>query len=193
MINTKGISLAEIVIGIAVGAVAGFLVINLLVSSNKVIFDQSAQILQGLSLNEAKLEITSLIKSSAGVAIQYPEQGAAQFSGDSDTLILKLPAIDSNGDVLSGVFDYAVIEPDTQAPAILRSRIIKDNFSSRKPENKVLSTSLESFKVSYLDSSNNAVVMNQAVRINFVIKLSTKSGLTVNESSGSGIVNIKNL
>lgn len=193
MNNFKGISLPEIVIGIAVGAVAGLLLINLMVSSNKVIFDQSAQISQGLSLNEAKLEITSLVKSSAGVVNQYPEQGVAQYTGDSDTLIVKLPAVDSNGGVIEDVFDYAVIEPDTSAPNILRSRIIKDNLSSRRTENRVLSISLDSFKVNYLDSSNNDVTMNQAARINFVIKLATKSGLGVNESSGSGVVNIKNL
>lgn len=193
MKNSRGVSLVEILTVVTVGSIAGFLIINLMISSNKLIVDQSAQIEQGLSLNQTKLEITGLIKSSAGVASQYPEQGVAQYTGDSNTLILKLPAIDANGNVLEAVFDYAVVEPDIATPAILRLRIFKDNLSYRKTENKVLSTSLESFSVSYLDAGNNEVQPPQSERIYFIVNLSTKSGFSENESSGSGIVNIKNL
>lgn len=193
MKNLKGWSLLEVLIGVTIAAVAGGLIINLMVSSNSLFFDQSAQISHGLSLNQAKLEITDLIKSSAGIVTQYPESGAAQYTTDTNTLVVKLPAISSGGDVIESVYDYAVIEADTAKPTVLRKQIFKGAGSYRNPENKVLSASLANLSFSYLDINNVPVAVDQAVRVNFVINLSTKSGFSENKSSGSGTVNIKNL
>lgn len=193
MKNLKGWSLLEVLISVTIAAVAGGLIINLMVSSNKLFFDQSAQISHGLSLNQAKLEITDLIKSCAGIVTQYPPSGMAQYTTDSNTLVIKLPAISSGGDVIESVYDYAVIEADTAKPTVLRKQIFKDTGSYRNPENKVLSTSLANLYFNYLDINNVPVAVDQAVRVNFIITLSTKSGFSENESSGSGTVNIKNL
>lgn len=193
MRNTKGWSLIEVLIVVTVAAVAGSLLINLMVSSNKVFFDESAQISHGLSLNQAELELVDLIKSSAGIATQYPAQGGAQYTTDPDTLVVKLPALSSSGNVIDSVYDFAVIEADAANPAILRKQLFKDILSYRKAENKVLLTSLDSLTFNYLDANNNVVSPNQAVRVNFRISLSTKSGFSKKESTGSGTVNIKNL
>lgn len=193
MKNLKGWSLLEVLISVTIAAVAGGLIINLMVSSNKLFFDQSAQISHGLSLNQAKLEITDLIKSCAGIVTQYPVSGVAQYTTDSNTLVIKLPAISSGGDVIESVYDYAVIEADTAKPTVLRKQIFKSTGSYRNPENKVLSTSLANLYFNYLDINNVPVAVDQAVRVNFIITLSTKSGFAENESSGSGTVNIKNL
>lgn len=193
MSNSKGWSLLEVLIVVTVAAVAGGLLINLLVSSGKLFVDQSAQISQGLSLNQTQLELTELIKSSAGVAGQYPAQGAPQYTTDQNTLVLKLPGITSSEDVTDVFFDYAVIEADWEKPAILRKQIFKDSQSFRNSENKVLSVNLSSLSFSYLDINNNAVTPDQAFRVSFVINLSTKSGFSEKESSVSGTVNLKNI
>lgn len=192
MKNTRGWSLIEVLIVMTVAAVAGGLIINLMVSSNRIFFDQSAHINQGLSINQTELELTSLIKSSAGAAAQYPVSGTAQYTSDSDTLVIKLPAISSNGDVIESVYDYAVLEADSDNPAILRKQVFKDGQSFRNPENKVLSINLKTLSFAFLDASSNPTTPAQAKRISFIIKLSTKSGFSNKESSGSGIVNIKN-
>lgn len=193
MKNSRGWSLLEVLLVTTIAAVAGGLLISLIVSSNRLFFDQSAQISQGLSLNQAKLEITDLIKSSAGVVPQYPVSGTAQFVTDENTIILKLPAISASGDVIESVYDYAVIETDPIRDNVLRKQIFKDNQSNRKAENKVLSTSMNTISFNYLDGNNTSVSSNQAVRVGFIINLSTKSGFSSNDSTGSGTVNIKNL
>lgn len=193
MSNFKGWSLPELLIVITVSAVAGGLLINLMVSSSKLFVDQSARISQGLSLNQAQLELTELIKSSVGIVSQYPAQGTPLHTTDANTLVAKLPGINSNGDVLDLVYDYAVIEADSTTPAVLRKQIFKDNQSYRKTENKVLSTNLSSLTFNYLDVNNTQVAPGQAIRVGFIISLSTQSGLSVKESSSSGTVNIKNL
>lgn len=193
MKNDKGWSLIEVLIGITVAAFAGGLLINLMVSSSRLFVDQSAQISQGLSLNQAQLELTELIKSSVGLVSQYPPQGVPQYLTDADTLVIKLPGITLSGDVTNLFYDYAIIEADSGNPAILRKRILKDAQSSRNQENKVLSTNLGSLTFSYLDVNNVQVAPELAVRVGFTINLSTQAGLSVKESSSSSTVNIKNL
>lgn len=193
MSNFKGWSLLEVLIAVTVAALAGGLLINLLVSSGKLFVDQSAQISQGLSLNQTQLELTELIKSSSGIATQYPAQGTPQYITDQNTLVLKLPGITSGGDVTDVFFDYAVIEADPGKPAILRKQIFKDSQSFRNSENKVLSVNLSSLSFSYLDINNNAVTPGAALRVSFIINLSTISGFSQKESSSSGTVNLKNI
>lgn len=192
MRKSRGWSLIEVLIVMTVASVAGGLLISLMVSSNRIFFDQSAHISQGLSLNQTELELTELIKSSAGIAAQYPPSGTPQFTSDSNTLVAKLPALTEDGDVIESVYDYAVIEQGTAQPTVLRKQIFKDDLSFRKTENKVLSTNLNNLTFNFLDASNAEVPPNQAERVTFVINLSTKSGFSQKESSGSGTVNIKN-
>ncbi|HLC88376.1 MAG TPA: hypothetical protein VJG66_04985 [Patescibacteria group bacterium] len=193
MTNSRGWSLVEVLIVTTVAAVAGGLLINLMISSNRLFFDQSAHITQGLALNQTELELTELIKSSAGIAVQYPVSGTPQYTSNSNTLVIKLPSLSSAGDVIESVYDFAVVGPDNVNPAILRKQIFKDASSFRKTENKVLSTNLSNLTFNYLDSSNNATSPALAERIGFSIELATKSGFSEKMSSGSGTVNLKNL
>lgn len=193
MKTERGWSLIEILIVMTVAAVAGGLLINLMVSSNRLFFDQSAHISQGLSLNQTELELTDLIKVSAGVVAQYPVSGSPLYTTDSNTLIIKLPALSATGGVIESVYDFAVIEPDAVKPEVLRKQIFKDSASFRKAENKVLSTNLNALTFNFLDANNNPVSPALAERISFIISLSTKSGFSEKESIGSGTVNIKNL
>lgn len=193
MSNFKGWSLLEVLIAITVAAVAGGLIVSLLVSSGKLFVDQSALISHGLSLNQAQLEMTEFIKSSAGIVSQYPVLGTPQYITDQNTLVLKLPGITSSGDVTNLFFDYAVIEADPSDSRILRKQVFKDNQSYRKNENKVLTTDLKTISFSYLDVNSNQIASDQAVRVSFIINLLTKSGLDNKESSGSGTVNLKNI
>lgn len=193
MKNMRGWSLVEVLVVMVVAAVAGGLLINLMVSSNQLFFDQSAQINHGLSLNQAEPELTDLIKSAVSPAAQYPAQGTAQYTADSDTLIIKLPALSVSGDIIDFVYDYAVVEADVVHPNVLRKQVFKDNQSFRKSENRVLLTNLSSVTFSYLDIKDNPASPNLAERVGFSISVSTKSGLSENVDSISRTVNIKNL
>jgi hypothetical protein len=190
---SRGLSLLEVLIGITVAGVAGMLLINLMVSSNNIFFNQSIQINQGLSLNQALKEIGDSVKLSAGTEAQYPPSGVAQYTTGSGQLVLKLPAIDASGQVIDSVYDYVVIAKDSSNPRILRKHIFVTSPSVRKAENKVLSTSLDSLTFQYFDASNAPVSPSQAVRLEFIINLSSQAGQSDKESSGSGVVNFKNL
>jgi hypothetical protein len=190
--NLKGISLPEILIGVSIAAVAGALIVNLLVSSNVIFFNQGAKIRQGLSLNDAAREITTSIKSSSGVVGQYPPSGTPQFSSGPAALVLKLPSINQSGNVIDQVFDYVVITKDASSPKILRKYIFVDNLSSRNAENKVLATALKESKFEYFNASFTEVAPTEAVRVNFTIDLIESTSVSESESSTTGSVNLKN-
>ena len=190
-ISTTGISMIEVLIATTLTALLGFLLTSLLTSTNNIFVNQSAQVEQGLSSNQATLEVSNLIKTSAGVALQYPATGTAQYVSSENVLVLKLPAFSSTGQVLDSVFDYAVIAKDQANSKILRLWVFVDSQSSRKPQNKVLSTSLKSVQFIYLDTTNQQVSPVQAVRINYIINLSQGTN-SLNESILNGTINIKN-
>lgn len=192
MKNSKGISLPEILLGTVIAAVLGGILVNLLISTNALFFDQSIKLKQGLSLNQASKEITTLIKSSAGISSQYPPAGTADYTTNANTLVLKLPSVNQSGEVIEQVFDYAVLSKDPGSPKILRKKIFVDQVSYRNAEDKVLSTVLEDLTFVYLDSSNLSVSPAEAVRINFTIDLSENSNASENKSSSSGTANLKN-
>jgi len=190
--SNKGFSLPELILALTIVAILGGILVSLLNSTNSVFYDQSVKVKQGLSLNQASKELTSLIKSSAGIATQYPPSGAAQYSTNSQTLVLKIPSLNQSGGIIDQIFDYAIITKDSSNPKIMRKKIFVDPLSQRKSEDKVLSTSLKKLTFIYLDSSNTAVSPAEAVRINFTIKLAENINFTQNESSSSGTANLKN-
>lgn len=192
MRGQRGWSLIEVLIVMTVASVAGGLLISLMISSNRIFFDQSAHISQGLSLNQTELELTDLIKASAGVAAQYPASGTPVYTTDSNTLVIKLPAISASGDVIESVYDYAVVEADPAKPEILRKQVFNDAGSFRKAENKVLSTSLKNITFIFLDDNNSPVTPALSGRVSFIVEQSSKSGFSENNSTGSGTVNIRN-
>lgn len=193
MRSIKGLTLLELLVGITVAGVAGLLLINLMVSSNNIFFNQSIQVNQGLSLNQTLREISDEVRLSAGTATQYPASGTAQFTTGSEQLVLKIPALDANGQVIDSVYDYAAFAKDSENPRILRKQIFVTGPSVRKTENKVLTTALESISFQYFDANNSPTTPSQAVRVSFSINLSDQAGQSEKESSGSGVVNFKNL
>lgn len=192
-LNNKGLSLLEILVGLSIAGLGGALIMGIFVSTNNIFVGQTIKVNQGLSLNQASLEISELIKSSAGVVSQYPVTGAAQFTTGTEVLIVKLPAVSSTGQIIDSVFDYAVITKDSTNPKILKKYVYPDGASSRNSENKVLSTSLGRLIFNYLDLSGNYTTAGQAARVNFIINLADRGSLETQESSSSSTINLKNL
>lgn len=191
-ISQVGVSILEILIGVTIIGVAGTILGGILTSSNSVFLDQTIQVNQGLSINNAAREITDLVKAANGAVAVYPTSGNPLYQSGESVLVLQLPAVSASGQVIDAVFDYAVVFKDSANSKILRMKVFPNVQSHRSAQDKVLSTSLKSIKFLYLNASNAQVSPSQAVRINFIINLSETVGFDENESSSSGTVNIKN-
>lgn len=142
-------------------------------------------------MNDASSQITNAIKSASSIAVQYPLSGPQFYTGP-ETLILALPSIDAQSQIIENVYDYYVITKDNQNPNILRKKLFPAGQSQRSSEDQVLATKLSSLKFYYYDESGNTVQPSQAVKVNFTINLTTSTGINSRTASTSGEVNLKN-
>lgn len=187
----KGFTLVEILIVITITGVIGFLLTQLLIQNNSVYFAEDAKVSQGLSLNTISNKLQTDIKQASGIASGYPVSLPTYLSS-LDTLVLQLPAIDSSGNPIDNVFDYVVYAKDPVRGYILKRMVYKDDISTRIEANQVLTTSLSLINFYYYDQNNEVVSPTFASKINFVINVSSKTGLSQQQSSSSGQVNLRN-
>lgn len=187
----RGFTLLEVLIVVGVAATASAILIAILVQNNRYFYKQTTSISGGLSLNDSLMAIKGLISNSSGIISGYPINGPTYLSGES-TLALALPAYNSSGDAISDIYDYAVVVADPQKENVLKLKIFPDVMSSRKAEDKVLTSRLLAVRFFYLDASGVEVSPSQAVKVNFIINLAETVGSNVYESSASSQASLKN-
>lgn len=181
----------EILVAMSVAALAGFMLIQILIRNNGLLFQQSAKIYQGLNLNDTVSALGVDIKGANAVALGYPVTSPTILSSSS-SLVLQFPSVDSNGNIIDKTYDYIIINPDSVQPAVLREQVFPDPLSSRKATNKVLLTNLSSIIFSYFDSNNSPVTPASATKVNFVLNLVTKAGVNQQQSSASAKFSLRN-
>lgn len=189
MKNTqRGFTLVEILVIFVVASIAGVLLLAILNQSNRLFFNQSSKVTQGINLNDASLQISESIRQTQAIAVSYANGGTTYTTGSS-TLVLQIPSTDSAGSSISQTYDYIVI---TQDMALLRKKIFPDAVSKRSSEDKVLSTRLSSLQFTYLDNSDIVVSPTLATKISYTISLLDKSGSGNQQTNGSGTVILRN-
>lgn len=189
--NQKGISLVEMLIALTLISLVGVLMVYLAVQNSGLFFRETAKVSQGLSINDASTAISDLIRGSSGVVSTYVDGGTTYSSG-LDTIIVSLPSVDAQGNVIENTLDYAVITRDPSQQTVLRKRVFPNALSSRKSENQVLVTELYNTSFYYLNNSGVQVSPSAASKVNFVINLKENTGINSHESSSSGEVSLRN-
>ncbi len=187
----NGFTLVELIVVMAISAVAGTLLITILVQSNGVFFQQNSKISQGVSVNDTIEEIRSATKQAASVASGYPTS-SPQYVSNISTLVLGLPSFGSDGNAIENTYDYVVFTKDSQNPVILRKLVFPDIASFRKSENKVLITKLSLINFYYQDKNGTLVSPTSATQISFVINEIEKAGIANQQSSASAQVSLRN-
>lgn len=190
--KSKGFTMVEVLIALALLAGVGVLLLSVLVQHNNIYYQQNAKVTQGLSLNDSVSELNDLIKTAHHIELQYPTSGQAIYTSNQSTIILALPGINSQGAVLEGIYDYIVITPDPLNSKYLRKIIYPTSPSVRTSGNKVLVFPLSQNMFYYLDSANAPVSPPLASKISFWISLSEKAGNQTQTSSSSSQINLRN-
>ncbi len=181
----------EILIVTSVSAAIGVLLIQLLVSNNGLFYDQSSKVNQGLTLNNSTAKLESIIRSGASIASSYPESSPQYITNDS-TLVIKIPAIDTNDQAIPDIFDFVVVSKEVSNPRILKKYLFPTSPSTRIQDEETLLTNLSQVTFNYLDKDNNQVSPPSATKVNFILKVSEKIGLEEKISSASSEVNLRN-
>jgi hypothetical protein len=173
--SDKGFTLIEILITLLVGILVGGLLLLILVNNAGIFYKQSSKVSEGIGSNDALLSINSSIKSAASVVSGYPLISPTYNTNDS-TLVLQLPSIDANSEIIPSGYDYEVFIVQNNNLWIKTFPSLSPT-SSRKPQDKILANNVSNLLFKYFDGSGNEVTPTNAVKILAVLTLKQKAGI----------------
>ena len=186
----RGLTLVEVLIAMGLATVVGALLVVIMVNSAGLFYTQSSRVSQGLGVNDALSKIRSSIKESNAVAASF-STGGTTYSSSGSEIVLKIPSVDALGTIISNTFDFIVIVKDTNK---LRYKFFPDTLSSRKSQDQIFSTSLDSLTFQYLDSQNppSEVAPTAATKVRIVLSLKQKNAQTFEMSTATSEANLRN-
>lgn len=177
----KGLSLMEVLIAMGIAIVVGGLLLIIIVNSAGLFYKQSSKVEQGRNINDALTQIRQNIKQSSSIdPTSTPEQ-----------LVLKISSIDSSGDIIADTFDNFVFSKDQRN---LRFKTFPNALSSRKAQDQIFSTSVDSLNFQYLDLANppNEVAPVSAVKVRITLTLKQKSGADYETNTATTEASLRN-
>lgn len=186
----KGFTLVEVLLFSAAAMIVGSYLLSILVNNNNFSSTQNSIISNGLSLNDMTREIDNRVRQSAGVVSGYPET-APVYTTNAETLVLKLPAINTTG-IINNVYDYIVIFKDSTNNNVLKMKTFPDVQSTRGSGELVLTTLLEAIEFKYLDKTATVVSPTAATSVSVEVKVLSKTGATGTSKSASMITTLRN-
>lgn len=171
-----GLTLIEVLIAMGLSIAVGGLLVVIMINSASLFSKQSTNLQQGLNINDALMDIRQNIKQAKAVEAIFID-GSTTYNSSSEQLILKIPSTDSSGNVIPSVFDFAVFFKDVNK---LRLKVFPDPLSSRKSQDQIFSTSLDSLKFQFFNSDNPPLEVIPALSAKVRITLTVKQKVGTN-------------
>lgn len=186
----KGLTLIEVLIAMGIAVVVGVLLVAIIVNSAGLYSKESSKLSQGLNINDSLGAVRGTIKESSGIVASYTSLGTTYTSG-SNQIVFKLISIDSSNNLIQNAYDYFVFYLDANK---LRLKIFPDPTSSRKAQNQIFSTSVDSLTFQYLSSANPPIEVTpaSATRIKITLALKQKNGAIIEQKIASSEAFIRN-
>lgn len=188
MREERGITLFEALITLGIATVVGVLLLVIMVNTGGLFFKQSGRLEQGLSVNDALNNVQESIRVSSGIVASFTSSSSTYTSG-SDQLVLKIPSIDSSGNVITNTFDHFVFFLDQKK---LRFKVFPDAASARSPKDQIFSTNTETLVFKYFDFQNQEVAPNLANKARVTLGLKQKAGADFEQNIATTEANLRN-
>lgn len=173
-----------------IAAIAGVLLLVIIVNSAGLFTKQSSKVQTGLNINDSLSQVRASIKQASAVAPSYTSGSTTYTSGDNQ-VVLKVASIDASNNIIDLTFDYFVFFLDQNT---LRFKIFPDPSSSRSAADRIFSTSVDSLVFKYYNFANPPVEVSPAsaskVRITLVLKQKSGAGLEINTATSEA--NLRN-
>ncbi len=183
-----GLTLVEILVGIAVFGLITVLIAAIYLSHYKIYSNQNSQIDAASQSKVGIDEIVNQIRQSASVANSCTPCGSDTTS--SSVLILQLWPLDSNGDPKdpsSGNYDYIVYKKNPIDITQMIRKILPNASSTRKGGNQIISSNISSLTFTY----NNADP-TQATKVTIVLTTSQAALGKTQTSTQTKVVDLRN-
>lgn len=165
--------------GIAV--VVGALLLVIIVNSAGLYYKQSSKLEGGLNSNDALFKIRQSVKEASSI----------DPLSSSEQLVLKISAIDSSGNIIDNAFDDFVFLKDQNK---LRFKILPNALSSRKIQDQIFSTNVESITFQYFNLANPPVEVSPqlASKVKVSLILKQKSGADFETTIATSEASLRN-
>jgi prepilin-type N-terminal cleavage/methylation domain-containing protein len=147
--KTKGFTLLEIVIAIAVLAIISLILATIIIRWGIHYKQQETQVGASLSNRFVLDEITTRIRESRAIADQITVDSQTYTSG-STILVLKPLSIDAEGNTIAGTYDHIIFYQDS---AKLIKKVVPNAISKRLAVNQILTVNLKQVTFSYDNST----------------------------------------
>lgn len=145
--NNKGLTLVEVMFSAMIGLIIMGMCMILYIGANK-------SMVVGLALAEinsdARLAMDRIVRDvrrATDIEATRTVSGTTYVTGD-DELIIEVPAVDSNRDVIDSTFDYIIYALDSTDDSLLRMVIDPDNVSIRPSADQIVADNIETFTLS---------------------------------------------
>lgn len=186
--NEKGFTLVETITTLGIATVVGTLLVIIIVNTGGLFYKQASKVEQGLSVNDALYKVQESIKASSGIAASFTSSSSTFTTGPGQ-LVLKIPSIDSSGNVITNTFDHFVFFLDQKK---LLFKVFPDAASTRSPKDQIFSTNADTLIFNYFDSQNQEVTPNLAVKVRVTLGLKQKAGAGTEQNIATSEANLRN-
>ena len=162
MKKRKAVTLIEILVTAGLTSVITILIVSSLLNALQSSDFNYKRFSAVANLNTIVNDIAqySLLSNATPETLSY---AGSQYTNDSDTLILKIPSIDSAGHIIVGHFDNIIY--DFNLPNMdLKELIVPDAQSSRSSKDKIVTSNLAAVNFSQTNTANGLME-----NINFTI------------------------
>lgn len=186
----KGLTLVEILISSSIAVFVGSILLIIMVNSSGLYYKESAKINIGLNTNDVLSKVRKSIKESSAVVALYNSDSETYTSGVTQ-IVLKLPSLDSSGNIILGSFDHFVFFRDQNK---FRFKTFPDMTSSRKAQDQILSNIADNLVFQYFNSANPPieVIPKKAAKVRITLTLKEISGPTYETNTATSEANLLN-
>lgn len=186
----KGLTLIEVLVAMGIAAIAGALLVVIMVNSAGLSSQQSSNVTEGLNINDALLQLRSSIKQSNAVTTSYTD-GSTTYTSGTNQLVLEVASIDSSGNIISNTFDFFVVFLNQN---ILHFKVFPNASSARKAADRIFSTSVDSLVFQYFNSANPPVEVTptSATRVRISLSLKQKNGINFEKNAATTDASLRN-
>lgn len=186
----RGLTLVEVLIAMGIATIVGSLLLVIIVNSTGLFYTQSSKLSQGVGINDALQKVKDSIRQSSSVASSY-QDNSTTYTSSSTQLILKIPSIDTSGNVIGETFDYYVFFTDQN---FFKFKSFPASQSSRKAFNQILSSNVDGLTFQYFGSQTppQEVTAVSAAKVRLAIILKQKVGVNYEQSIATAEASLRN-
>lgn len=170
---SPGFTLVETIVVLVVLVIFLVVTAQLFIASNRIVQSQGAVSRLQTDAIAASSTMTTMIQHAESILQSQKIQGVS-YTTSQDTVVLRVPAIDSSQQILSGIYDFAVFYRDPLDPPKLFLGVEADSRSFRKNQTRLLTDVVKKLIFHY-----NETIPSQGNLIRFYFELEKNVGRSI--------------